>query len=211
LTREVEFALARLADGGIPLGCQSVLLAGINDCPNIMKDLVHKLVRNRVRPYYIYQCDLVHGAGHFRTPVGVGIQIIESLRGHTSGFAVPTYVIDAPRGGGKVPLMPNYLLSQSADRVVVRNFEGFITAYSQPETYKRHDPATCSSCQQRRFGRVEEDQEGLAALLTGERPAIAPEGFERVHQRLTRIRWAPIKAALANKYGGSEGKAAEAQ
>lgn len=197
-TPEVEIALARLADAGIPLGCQSVLLAGINDCPNVMKDLVHKLVKNRVRPYYIYQCDLVHGAGHFRTPVGVGIQIIESLRGHTSGFAVPTYVIDAPRGGGKIPIMPNYLLSQSADRVVVRNFEGFISAYTQPDTYERHDPSTCPSCQQRRLDSAEVDQQGLAALLTGEQLAIAPEGFERSHQRLTRIRWAPIKAALAN-------------
>jgi lysine 2,3-aminomutase len=200
-TPEVESALARLADAGIPLGCQSVLLAGVNDCPNVMKDLVHKLVRNRVRPYYLYQCDLVHGAGHFRTPVGVGIQIIEALRGHTSGFAVPTFVIDAPRGGGKVPIMPNYLLSQSADRVVVRNFEGFISAYTQPETYQRHDPATCSSCQMRHVDAVgpsdEEGQEGLAALLAGEQTAIVPEGYEMTHQRLTRLRWAPIKAALS--------------
>jgi len=210
-TPEVETALARLADAGIPLGCQSVLLAGVNDCPNIMRDLVHKLVRNRVRPYYIYQCDLVHGAGHFRTPVGVGIQIIESLRGHTSGFAVPTYVIDAPRGGGKIPIMPNYLISQSADRVVVRNFEGFLSAYTQPETYGRHDPATCRSCQQRQLDVVEEGQEGVAALLTGEQLAIAPEGFERVHQRLTRIRWAPIKAALAGTRDGSDGKDSEAR
>jgi lysine 2,3-aminomutase len=203
-TPEVETALVQLADAGIPLGCQSVLLAGVNDCPNIMKDLVHKLVRNRVRPYYLYQCDLVHGAGHFRTPVGVGIQIIESLRGHTSGFAVPTYVIDAPRGGGKIPIMPNYLLSQSADRVVVRNFEGFISAYTEPETYGRHVPDTCPSCQQHRLDSVGEDQAGLAALLTGEQLAIVPEGFEKAHQRLTRIRWAPIKAALAKAQESSE-------
>ncbi len=197
LTPPVATALARLADAGIPLGCQSVLLAGINDCPNVMKDLVQKLVKNRVRPYYIYQCDLVHGAGHFRTPVALGIQIIESLRGHTSGFAVPTYVIDAPRGGGKIPVMPNYLLSQSSDRVVVRNFEGFISAYTQPETYERHDPTTCPSCQTRKLAPGEDEQEGLAALLTGEQLAIVPEGFDISHQRLTRIRWAPIKAALA--------------
>ncbi len=197
ITPEVETALARLADAGIPLGCQSVLLAGINDCPNVMKDLVQKLVRNRVRPYYVYQCDLVQGAGHFRTPVAVGIQIIESLRGHTSGFAVPTYVIDAPRGGGKIPIMPNYLLSQSADRVVVRNFEGFISAYTQPESYERHNWSTCPSCQKRQLDSGEEGQEGLAALLTGDQLAIVPEGFDVTHQRLTRIRWAPIKAALA--------------
>ncbi|MFZ5915553.1 MAG: lysine 2,3-aminomutase [Chloroflexota bacterium] len=197
ITPAVEVALARLADAGIPLGNQSVLLAGVNDCPNIMKDLVQKLVRNRVRPYYLYQCDLVHGAGHFRTPVAVGIQIIESLRGHTSGFAVPTYVIDAPQGGGKIPIMPNYLLSQSADKVVVRNYEGFITAYTQPETYQRHDPQTCLSCQRRESDSGEEGQEGVSALLSGRQATIVPEGFEITHQRLTRIRWAPVKAELA--------------
>ncbi|MEJ2211716.1 MAG: lysine 2,3-aminomutase [Anaerolineae bacterium] len=202
ITAEAEAALARLADAGIPLGCQSVLLRGVNDCPNVMKDLVHKLVKNRVRPYYVYQCDLVHGAGHFRTPVAVGLEIIEALRGHTSGFAVPTFVVDAPGGGGKVPLMPNYLLSQSADRVVVRNFEGLITAYAQPETYERHDPSRCSSCQAR-MG-MEEEQEGVAALLAGQSPAIVPEGYEASHQRLTRIRWAPIKAGLAPQGQGKQ-------
>jgi lysine 2,3-aminomutase len=197
ITPQVRTALARLADAGIPLGSQSVLLAGINDCPNIMKDLVHKLVMNRVRPYYLYQCDLVHGAGHFRTPVATGVQIIEALRGHTSGFAVPTFVIDAPRGGGKIPVMPNYVLTQSPDRVVVRNYEGFITTYMQPENYERHDPSTCPSCQQRQIDSGEEGQQGLAGLLAGERMAIVPEGFDRAHQRLTRIQWAPIKANLA--------------
>ncbi len=204
ITPEVEVALARLADAGIPLGCQSVLLAGVNDCPNVMKDLVHALVRNRVRPYYVYQCDLVAGAGHFRTPVSTGLQIIESLRGHTSGFAVPTYVIDAPRGGGKIPMMPTYLLSQSPDRMVVRNYEGFITTYTQPETYERHDPSRCSSCQRRELDSGEEGQEGVASLLAGERVAILPEGFETTHQRLTRIRWAPIKARLAGPEGGGD-------
>jgi lysine 2,3-aminomutase len=196
ITPEVEAALARLADAGIPLGNQSVLLAGVNDCPNVMKDLVHKLVRNRVRPYYVYQCDLVHGSGHFRTPVAVGMQIIESLRGHTSGFAVPTFVVDAPRGGGKIPIMPNYMLSQSGDRVVVRNFEGFITTYTEPETYQRHDPRTCPSCQRRAIDSGEDGQEGIAALLAGHEVAIVPEGYHTSHQRLTRIHWAPIKRAL---------------
>ncbi len=184
ITPEVEVALARMADAGIPLGCQSVLLAGVNDCPNIMKDLMHKLVMNRVRPYYIYQCDLVHGAGHFRTPVAVGLEIMEHLRGHTSGYAVPTYVVDAPGGGGKIPVMPNYVLTQSAERVVLRNYEGFITAYTQPDEYKRHDPATCVDCQQRAKASGEAGQEGLAGLLAGERMSIAPEGFNTVHQRL---------------------------
>ena len=198
ITPEAEAALARLADAGIPLGCQTVLLAGVNDCPNIIKDLVHKLVRNRVRPYYLYQCDLVHGAGHFRTPVAVGIQIIESLRGHTSGFAVPTYVIDAPHGGGKIPVMPNYLLSQSLDQVVIRNYEGFISTYAQPEVYERHDPDTCPSCQQRQLDAQhgENGQKGVAALLTGEQAAIVPEGFASTHRRLASIRWEPIEAVL---------------
>ncbi len=196
ITPEVEVALARLADAGIPLGCQTVLLAGINDCPNVMKELVHKLVRNRVRPYYLYQCDLVHGAGHFRTPVSVGLQIIESLRGHTSGFAVPTYVIDAPGGGGKVPIMPNYLLSQSPDYVVVRNFEGFISAYAQPESYERHDPASCPSCQRQRLC-PQDGQGGVADLLAGEQMAIAPEGFRMAHRRPTPIPWTPLRTMLA--------------
>ena len=189
LTPEVEVALARLADAGIPLGGQSVLLAGVNDCPNIMKVLVRKLVRNRVRPYYLYQCDLVHGAGHFRTPVSVGIQIIESLRGHTSGLAVPTYVIDAPHGGGKIPILPNYLLSQSPEYVVVRNYEGFISAYAQPEHYERHDPTTCSACREYRRNSGEEGQEGVAALLRGKRGFIAPESCALTHQRRPNTTW----------------------
>ena len=148
ITPEVEAALARLADAGIPLGSpERCCWRGSTTARTSSRTLVHKLVRNRVRPYYLYQCDLVHGAGHFRTPVSVGLEIMESLRGHTSGFAVPTYVIDAPGGGGKIPILPNYLLSQSPDRVVVRNYEGFISAYTQPETYDRHDPRTCPSCQ----------------------------------------------------------------
>ena len=182
ITPEVEKVLALLANAGIPLGSQSVLLAGVNDCPNIMKDLVHKLVRNRVRPYYLYQCDLVHGAGHFRTPVSVGLQIMESLRGHTSGFAIPTYVIDAPAGGGKIPILPNYVLSQSPDRVVVRNYEGFISAYAQPDVYRRHDAATCPACRQQQAA-AEGAQEGVSALLRGAALAIRPEGFETAHKK----------------------------
>ena len=180
LTPEVERALAKLADAGIPLGSQTVLLAGINDCPNIMMALVHKLVKNRVRPYYLYQCDLVHGAGHFRTPVAKGIEIMEALRGHTSGFAIPLYTIDAPAGGGKIPILPNYLMSMSESRVVVRNYEGFISTYTQPDDYTSHDPRTCAYCQSRHF---EGGQEGVASLLNGDRLAIAPEGWNNVHHR----------------------------
>lgn len=180
LTPESETAVAKLADAGIPLGSQTVLLAGINDCPNVMMALAHKLVKNRIRPYYLYQCDLVHGAGHFRTPVAKGIEIMEALRGHTSGFAIPTYVIDAPSGGGKIPILPNYLLSMSDSRVVVRNFEGFVSAYTQPADYQAHDPATCAYCQTRHS---EGGQEGVASLLNGERLVIAPQDWEQVHRR----------------------------
>lgn len=144
ITKSSRKALACLADAGIPLGNQSVLLRHVNDCPFIMKNLVHQLVKNRVRPYYLYQCDLSEGLSHFRTPVGKGIEIIESLIGHTSGFAVPTYVIDAPGGGGKIPVMPNYLISWSSNKVVLRNFEGVITSYREPE-YK-HDEICDNEC-----------------------------------------------------------------
>ncbi len=205
ITPQVRRACEMLADAGIPLGSQTVLLAGINDCPNVIKALVQELVKMRVRPYYIYQCDQVHGAGHFRTPVGKGIEIIESLRGHTSGFCVPTYVIDAPGGGGKIPIMPQYLISQSDSRVAVRNFEGFISAYTQPTDYQSHDPATCAYCQAARpelgqegalrqdFGELSRAaQDGVAGLLAGHAMTIAPEGFDSVHQRLTRIAWQPV-------------------
>lgn len=135
ITESSKEAISKLADAGIPLGNQSVLLAGINDCPEIMKKLVHKLVENRIRPYYLYQCDLSEGLEHFRTPVGKGIEIMERLIGHTSGFAVPNYVIDAPGGGGKIRVMPQYLISWSANKVILRNYEGVITTYTEPDKY----------------------------------------------------------------------------
>jgi lysine 2,3-aminomutase len=180
LTPEVEAGLARLADAGIPLGSQTVLLAGINDCPNVILTLVQRLVRNRVRPYYLYQCDMVTGASRFRTPVAKGIEIMEALRGHTSGFAVPTFVIDAPEGGGKVPLLPNYLLSMSDRVVVVRNYEGLLSAYAQPTEYRGHDAAACPYCRSRRD---EGAQEGVTGLLTGQARTISPEGWHAVYRR----------------------------
>jgi len=180
ITPEAQRALALLANAGIPLGSQTVLMAGINDCPNVMMALVHKLVRNRVRPYYLYQCDLVHGAGHFRTPVAKGIEIMEALRGHTSGFAIPTFVIDAPEGGGKIPILPNYMLSMSDTKVVVRNFEGFITTYTQPSSYQAHDPETCEYCKNRR---EHNGQEGISGLLSGQSRRIAPDGWDQAHDR----------------------------
>jgi lysine 2,3-aminomutase len=140
LTESAREALRKLADAGIPLGNQSVLLAGVNDCPRIMRKLNQKLVQNRVRPYYLFQCDLSEGLSHFRTPIGKGIEIIESLIGHTSGFAVPTYVVDAPGGGGKIPVMPNYIISWSTNKVVLRNYEGVITTYKEPDSY---EPVFC--------------------------------------------------------------------
>jgi lysine 2,3-aminomutase len=131
LTVEVRQALERLADAGIPLGNQSVLLKHVNDDPVVMKAHVQKLLMCRVRPYYIYQCDLIAGSAHLRASVRRGLQVMENLRGHTSGYAVPTYVIDAPGGGGKVPVSPEYVLSRNPDRVVIRNYEGKIFEYPE--------------------------------------------------------------------------------
>src|SRR5512136_881306 len=132
ITEAVRRACADLADGGIPLGSQTVLLKGINDKPYVMKKLVHELLKIRVRPYYIYQCDLVTGTEHFRTSVATGIQIMEKLRGHTTGYAVPTYVVDAPGGGGKIPLQPDYLVSKGRGKIVLRNYEGKVCEYPEP-------------------------------------------------------------------------------
>ncbi len=137
LTIEVRDALGRLADSGIPLGNQSVLLRGVNDDLATMKTLVHKLLMCRVRPYYLYQCDLIEGSNHLRAPVSRGIEIIEGLRGHTSGYAVPQFVIDAPGGGGKVPVNPDYVVYRDTERVVIRNFEGREFEYPEPVRPRR--------------------------------------------------------------------------
>ena len=132
ITDAVRRACNELADGGIPLGSQTVLLKGINDKPYTMKKLVHELLKIRVRPYYIYQCDLAMGTEHFRTSVATGIQIIEKLRGHTTGYAIPTYVIDAPGGGGKIPVEPEYVISKGKGKLVLRNYEGQVFEYPEP-------------------------------------------------------------------------------
>lgn len=123
-TAEAYQACTRLADAGIPLGSQTVLLAGVNDNVETMKQLMHKLLMMRVRPYYLYQCDPISGSSHFRTPVSKGLEIIEGLRGHTTGYAVPNYVIDAPGGGGKIPLQPNYVVGREGNDLLLRNYEG---------------------------------------------------------------------------------------
>ncbi len=178
ISAELAEAADRLTRAGIPLGNQSVLLAGINDNVDIQRELVHKLVRIRVRPYYLYQCDLVEGVGHFRTPVGKGVEIMEGLRGHTSGYAVPQYTIDAPGGGGKIPVLPNYLLSYSDHKVVLRNYEGYITTYEEPTDY---DPSKAAKF--KGLKRPEPGQAGVLGLLAGEQMFLKPENFDDIHNR----------------------------
>jgi len=134
ITKETRRACAMLSEAGIPLGSQTVLLRGINDRPVVMKRLMHELLKIRVRPYYIYQCDLAMGTEHFRTPIAVGINIIEKLRGHTTGYAVPSFVIDAPGGGGKIPVGPTYMISQDKGKMVLRNYQGKVFEYQEPRT-----------------------------------------------------------------------------
>ncbi|MHB0987193.1 MAG: lysine 2,3-aminomutase [Bellilinea sp.] len=210
ISKELADAADCLTRAGIPLGNQSVLLAGVNDCVHIQRKLAQDLVRIRVRPYYLYQCDLVEGAGHFRTPVAKGIEIIEGLRGHTSGYAVPTFVVDAPGGGGKIPVMPNYLISMSDHKIILRNYEGYITTYEEPLQYAPHDPKTCSYCQNKR---AEPGQSGVSGLLDGEDMFIKPENFDLLHNRgggthrlrANQEKWKPLGIGKASKALG-EGK-----
>ena len=173
-------ACRKLADAGIPLGNQSVLLRGINDCPHIMRDLVQDLVRIRVRPYYIYQCDLSQGIEHFRTKVAAGIQIIEALRGHTSGICIPTFVVDATGGAGKTPVMPNYIISQTPDKIILRNYEGTITSYTEPKDYGDRK-CTCDYCS----GKKEFTYSGVAScgMAPGDSVVLAPEGVLRLERQ----------------------------
>lgn len=167
ITEEAKEAARKMADAGIPLGNQTVLLRGINDNSKTMMDLVHGLVKMRIRPYYIYQCDLSMGIEHFRTKVSKGLEIMESLRGHTSGFAVPTFVVDAPGGGGKIPVMPNYVISMSPTKLVLRNYEGVITTYTEPQYIEE-------------FSEEDFDPTGVAGILKGsEVKALEPKDLER--------------------------------
>ncbi|MSP52191.1 MAG: KamA family radical SAM protein [Alphaproteobacteria bacterium] len=132
MTTETAAALERLADAGLPLGSQTVLMAGINDDVEVMKKLMHELLVRRVKPYYLFQCDPIKGSGHFRTPVDKGLEIIRGLRGHTTGYAVPQFALDAPGGGGKITLVPDYVLGRDGDDLIVRNYEGDIYRYPDP-------------------------------------------------------------------------------
>lgn len=165
ITAESSAACAKLANAGIPLGNQSVLLKSVNDCPHIYKELVRQLTKIRVRPYYLYQCDLSVGIGHFRTSVSKGIEIIESLRGHTSGLCIPQFVVDAPGGGGKIPVNPQYMISQSDTKVVLRNYQGEMFVYEET-------PDKASSCD-RCFNCLEKTTEaavGPASMLVPHKP-----------------------------------------
>jgi lysine 2,3-aminomutase len=197
ITAESAAACARLADAGIPLGNQTVLLRGVNDCPVIMRQLVQGLLRIRVRPYYIYQCDLTRGIAHFRTPVATGLEIIELLRGHTTGLAVPTYVVDAPGGGGKIPVGPNYLISMGEGQVILRNYEGVISRYREPRRGGAPDPADAAGA---RAGARPEGicplcgtdhgdlGTGLGLLFSGRADSLEPQGLARSGRRGSQCR-----------------------
>jgi lysine 2,3-aminomutase len=198
ITPELYRACDKLSRAGVALGNQSVLLAGINDSVHIQRELIHQLVQMRVRPYYLYQCDMVEGAGHFRTSVSKGLEIMEGLRGHTSGYAVPLYMVDAPGGGGKIPLMPQYLIAQAPGKTVLRNFEGFITTYIEPLDY---DPTVIKHLESQVPKRPEPGQEGIFDLLEGNEMFIKPQGFDitrgrnAIEHRLNRdkSKWQPFK------------------
>jgi lysine 2,3-aminomutase len=175
ITPEAREACRKLADAGIPLGNQSVLLRGVNDDAGIMKVLMHELLMMRVRPYYIYQCDLSEGIEHFRTSVGKGIEIIEMLRGHTSGLAVPTFVVDAPGGGGKIPVMPQYLISRTHNKVILRNFEGVITTYTEPENAAEDSHVDVD----RWLPEHKRNTTGLARLFSGRELSLVPKRHRR--------------------------------
>jgi len=173
ITAEAKAACEKLANAGIPLGNQSVLLRGVNDDPIVMKKLVHKLMTVRVRPYYIYQCDLSLGISHFRTSVAKGIEIIESLRGHTTGLAVPTFVVDAPHGGGKIPVLPSYIVTTSPTHTVLRNFEGMLVNY--PDPVIAPEPSKCHL----RMSAAP----GVWELAVGKTSMIVPENTHRHSRR----------------------------
>jgi lysine 2,3-aminomutase len=174
VTSESTKACDILTRAGIPLGNQSVLLKGVNDCPHIMKRLVLDLLKVRVRPYYLYQCDLSVGIERFRTSVGKGIELVERLRGYTTGMAVPTFVIDAPGGGGKVPLMPQYMISRSDKKIIVRNYEGTISAYTEPEKGESQC-CKCGVCKDV----FKEDDIGIAKLFSGNAVSMTPTGVSQ--------------------------------
>jgi lysine 2,3-aminomutase len=190
VTPEARRACDRLRLRGMPINNHAVLLRGVNDSLAVQRELCRALLRIKVRPYYLFHCDPVTGAGHFRTPVWKGIEIIEGLRGHISGLGVPTYVVDAPRGGGKIPLGPNYLVSASNHSVVLRNYEGMIVHYHP--TAAPHEPAEPVVTQ------------GVSGLLHGDAEVLVPEGTPRLARR--RARLSPGTGGSGNSPGNGSGK-----
>ena len=178
VTQESAEACARLADAGVPLGNQSVLLKGVNDCPYLMRELNQRLLKIRVNPYYIYQCDLSEGIEHFRTSVGKGIQIIEYLRGHTTGMAQPLFIVDAPGGGGKIPVGPNYVVSQSDRKIILRNYEGVLTVYTEPDDNQSH-PEELYHWEEYTARQRQLSREGLIKLFEGDILSLEPAHLDR--------------------------------
>ena len=197
-----------LADAGISLGNQTVLMRGVNDCANVMMKLVHGLVRIRVKPYYYYQCDLAEGTAHFRTSVAKGIEIYESLRGHTTGFAVPTYIIDAIGGGGKTPVIPQYVIRMAHNQVILRNYEGVISKYVEPDDYALRVPL-------RGLRRRTHERLGVGGLFDIPGPVLEDVWAARMQKVVDRkARWptstrsrsaSPTDADATTRQGGSGG------
>ncbi len=181
ITEESAKACDLLSRGGIPVGNQSVLLRGVNDCSHVMKALVHGLMKIRVRPYYLYQCDLSVGIEHFRTSVGKGIEIMERLRGHTTGMAVPVFVVDAPGGGGKIPVMPQYMISRSDHKIIFRNYEGFISAYTEP-AIEHEECEVCEAMHEKGAKSI-----GIEKLFTGEASTLRPTDSVRDKRRKSKF------------------------
>lgn len=196
LTAEAAEACARLADAGIPLGNQTVLLRGINDDARVMEKLFRGLVRHRVRPYYLFQCDLVRGIEHFRTPLTRGIEIMEYLRGRVSGLAIPSFCVDAPHGGGKIPLLPNYIVSQSPTHTVLRNFEGMLISYPEPVAAAAGAAGAGGAAANAGTAGIDAAPEaassrapagaGVWELARGQATAITPAGSQRLRRRARR-------------------------
>ena len=178
LTPEAAAACERLVDAGIPLGNQTVLLRGVNDRPEIMEQLCRGLVRMRVRPYYLFQCDLVKGIEHFRTPLSRGIEIMEYMRGRVSGLAIPTFVVDAPHGGGKIPVLPTYVVSTSPTHTVLRTFEGMLVSYPEPTA----EAAAAAPAQ------GGDGAPGVWDLASGKATAIGPSKSSRLRRRALKVR-----------------------
>lgn len=206
VTPESQRVCRSLLRGGMPINNHTVLLKGVNDSLETMRDLMRALLRAKVRPYYIFHCDPVIGAGHFRTSVWKGLEIMEGLRGHMSGLGVPTYVVDAPHGGGKIPLMPNYLVSASDDAVILRNYEGMLIRYQAEDKATEEKKTLRGDDSAKRKARAAKPMQSVSSLLGGSQTLLMPEGNERMARR-RRVRKAKSLEAqeCAETFCGSDG------